>query len=183
LKGWFVMLSRVVRSALVLGSSALGALALALPVAAETGVMSHYSGLGVTASGRSYSAGDSVAAHKTLPLGTIVRVENLRNGNSTTVTIVDRGPYIAGRIIDVSPGVAGTLGFRGQGLAPTRITVLGRGPSTGPYDRGGRSSGTSLAQASSGNDKPVRIASAAGTASKRGVSQRAERVAAWREGS
>lgn len=100
--------------------------------------MSHYSALGTTASGRSYSSSDYVAAHKTLPLGTMVRVENLRNGRSTTVKIVDRGPYVAGRIIDVSVGVARDLGFAGQGLAPTRITVLGRGSSAGPYDRGGR---------------------------------------------
>ena len=122
----------------------IGALACALtvpaaaPALAESGIMSHYSALGTTASGRSYSSSDYVAAHKTLPLGTMVRVENLRNGRSTTVKIVDRGPYVAGRIIDVSVGVARDLGFAGQGLAPTRITVLGRGSSAGPYDRGGR---------------------------------------------
>ena len=103
--------------------------------------MSHYSALGVTASGRSYKASDYVAAHKTLPLGTIVKVENLRNGRSATVRIVDRGPYIAGRIIDVTPGVASHLGF--SGLAPTRVTVVGRGGSAGPYDRGGSAKGSS----------------------------------------
>ena len=109
---------------------ALLALACALAPAAasaETGTMSWYSDLSVTASGRSYSSSDYVAAHKTLPLGTRVRVENLRNGKSAVVRIVDRGPYISGRIIDVSTGVAGDLGFYGQGLTPARVTVLGRG--------------------------------------------------------
>lgn len=113
-----------VRAALL----ALACTALAPAAArAETGTMSWYSDLSVTASGRSYSASDYVAAHKTLPLGTRVRVENLRNGKSAVVRIVDRGPYISGRIIDVTTGVAGDLGFYGQGLTPARVTVLGRG--------------------------------------------------------
>lgn len=155
-------MSSSVRAARLLAASgiALAGLSALPPVAAaETGIMSHYSALGVTASGRSYNAGDAVAAHKTLPLGSIVQVENLRNGRSTTVRIVDRGPYISGRIIDVTPGVANTLGF--QGLAPTRITVLGRSGSVGPYDRGGRaSSGDDVALKARAKSKPVRTASA-----------------------
>lgn len=141
-------------SGAVAGTAAAVALAslvsLAAQARAETGIMSHYSALSVTASGRSYSSGDYVAAHKTLPLGTIVRVENTRNGRSATVRIVDRGPYIAGRILDVTPGVANALGF--NGLAPSRVTVVGRGGSTGPYDRGGSARGSS----SSDDVKPRR---------------------------
>ena len=164
----------------LLGLSALGLTASVLPAVAETGIASIYSSLGVTASGRSYSTGDSVAAHKTLPLGSIVRIENLRNGRTATVTIVDRGPYISGRIIDVTPSIADSLGFRAQGLTSTRIAVVGRGPSTGPYDRGGRGSATSVAKAEpSSSPKPVRTASYSGDSSKPKLS----RVAAWHEGS
>jgi rare lipoprotein A len=160
---------RFVHFVAALGVSLAGLALMARPASAETGVMSHYSALGVTASGRSYSAGDAVAAHKTLPLGSIVQVENLRNGRSATVRIVDRGPYIAGRIIDVTPGVADTLGFRGQGLAPTRITVIGRGGSTGPYDRRGQATASNddLPKARA-RSAPVRTASAeAAVAGKR----------------
>ncbi len=67
----------------------------------------HYSGL--------------IAAHKTLPFGTRVRVVNLDNGRSAVVKIVDRGPFIRGRIIDVSPAAASALGFRAAGLAHVRL--------------------------------------------------------------
>jgi peptidoglycan lytic transglycosylase len=65
-----------------------------------------------------------IAAHKTLPLGTRVKVINLDNGRSAIVRIVDRGPFIRGRIIDVSPAAASVLGFRGAGLAHVRIERL-----------------------------------------------------------
>jgi rare lipoprotein A len=162
LKGRLVMFHfALIRSAAAALALPLALAAVALPAAAETGVMSHYSALGTTASGRSYSSGDYVAAHKTLPLGSIVKVENLRNGRSATVRIVDRGPYIAGRIIDVTPGVANDLGFAGQGLAPTRITVIGRGGSVGPYDRRGQATSSSDdAPKGKAKSKPVRTASA-----------------------
>ena len=67
----------------------------------------HYSGL--------------IAAHKTLPFGTRVRVVNLDNGRSTILKIVDRGPFIRGRVIDVSPAAANVLGFRQAGLAHVRL--------------------------------------------------------------
>src|SRR5271165_400475 len=65
--------------------------------------------------------GGLIAAHKTLPFGTTVKVLNLDNGRSAIVKIVDRGPFIRGRIIDVSPFAAGVLGFRQAGLAHVRI--------------------------------------------------------------
>lgn len=68
--------------------------------------------------------GGMIAAHRTLPFGSQVRVTNLVNGRTTVVTIVDRGPFIQGRIIDVSPTAASALGFVPAGLAPVRIEKL-----------------------------------------------------------
>lgn len=59
------------------------------------------------------------AAHRTLPFGTRVEVVNQRNGKRVTVRINDRGPFIRGRVIDVTPAAANALGF--SGLAPVRI--------------------------------------------------------------
>jgi rare lipoprotein A len=104
------------------------AAASALPFAAaqaQNGMASHYSDLSVTASGRSYSSGAMVAAHRTLPFGTKVRVKNPRNGKSIVVTIVDRGPFIKGRIIDLSRGAASALGF--SGLQRVELSVGGSG--------------------------------------------------------
>jgi rare lipoprotein A len=98
---------------------------------AETGMASWYSDLSVTASGRSYSASDNVAAHRTLPFGTRVRVHNLHNGKTSVVRIVDRGPFISGRVIDVSTGVARELGFYGQGVTRVRLSVIGKNDDDG----------------------------------------------------
>ncbi|MDZ4841201.1 MAG: septal ring lytic transglycosylase RlpA family protein [Hyphomicrobium aestuarii] len=95
----------------------------ATPAAAETGIASRYSEISRTASGRKVSPGDLVAAHRTLPFGTRVTVENLSNRRTVTVVIVDRGPFIRGRIIDLSPAAARALGF--SGLARVRIRVAG----------------------------------------------------------
>lgn len=92
---------------------------------AQTGIASHYSNLSVTASGRSYRASDMVAAHRTLPFGTKLRVKNPRNGRSVVVTIVDRGPFIKGRIIDLSKGAANALGF--NGLQKVHLSVIKKG--------------------------------------------------------
>ncbi|AFZ26099.1 rare lipoprotein A [Cylindrospermum stagnale PCC 7417] len=79
-----------------------------------------------TASGERYNPEGLTAAHRTLPMGTKVRVTNTRNGRSVVVRINDRGPYIGGRIIDVSAGAARVLGMIGSGIAPVKIDVLGR---------------------------------------------------------
>ena len=79
-----------------------------------------------TASGQRLSNEAATAAHKTLPLGTKVRVTNENNGKSEIVTIIDRGPYVVGRIIDLTIGCAERLGFRQNGVAPVRVEVLGR---------------------------------------------------------
>ena len=77
-----------------------------------------------TASGRKLNNTAGTAAHKTLPLGSTVRVINMANGKAEVVTITDRGPYIAGRIIDVSVGVAERLGFAARGVVPVKLEVL-----------------------------------------------------------
>jgi rare lipoprotein A len=77
-----------------------------------------------TASGERFDPDSNVAAHRTLPLGTVARVTNLRNGRSATVRIADRGPYVRGRIVDLSPRTADRLGMRQQGLAPVALTPL-----------------------------------------------------------
>lgn len=79
-----------------------------------------------TANGERYNPEGMTAAHRTLPLGTRVRVTNTDNGRSVVLRINDRGPYIAGRIIDVSIGAARVLDMVKRGLAPVRVEVLGR---------------------------------------------------------
>ena len=77
-----------------------------------------------TASGERFDDWALTAAHPTLPLGSRVRVTNLRNGRSVLVRVNDRGPFIPGRLIDLSKGAAQQLGFIGQGLAYVRISVV-----------------------------------------------------------
>lgn len=79
------------------------------------------------ASGGWFNPNAMTAAHKTLPFGTKVRVTNKNNGKSVVVTINDRGPYIAGRIIDLSRAAAQSISMTGYGVAPVSVTVLGRG--------------------------------------------------------
>jgi rare lipoprotein A len=78
----------------------------------------------MTASGEHMNPNAMTAAHKTLPLGSIVKVRNHRNGRTITVRINDRGPYVRGRVIDLSPGAARVLGV--DGLAPVSLSVGGR---------------------------------------------------------
>lgn len=77
-----------------------------------------------TASGQRLSNDAATAAHKTLPMGTKVRVTNQINGKSEIVTITDRGPFVRGRIIDLTVGCAERLGFRSRGVAPVKVEVL-----------------------------------------------------------
>lgn len=77
-----------------------------------------------TACGQPFNEHALTAAHRTLPLGTKVRVTNLRNGRSVVVRIKDRGPWVASRVIDVSKAAARRLGFTRKGLAPVKVRVL-----------------------------------------------------------
>ncbi|WP_457567943.1 septal ring lytic transglycosylase RlpA family protein [Desulfurobacterium sp.] len=79
-----------------------------------------------TASGEIYNMYKMTAAHKTLPLGTYVKVINLENGKTTIVRINDRGPFVPGRIIDLSYAAAEKLGILSKGTAKVKIIALGR---------------------------------------------------------
>jgi len=106
-------------------ASALVASVVGLPMtaSAQSGIASVYSG-GRTANGERAAASGLTAAHRSLPFGTMVRVTNQNSGRSVVVRINDRGPFIRGRIIDVTPTAAHALGF--SGLAHVTVDVLGR---------------------------------------------------------
>ena len=89
----------------------------------QTGIASVYAYAGSrTASGETARPRGLTAAHRTLPFGTKVMVINNRNGRSVVVRINDRGPFIKGRIIDLTPSAAQVLGF--SGLAPVTVAVM-----------------------------------------------------------
>ena len=104
----------------------------------EPQVYSHYDEKGVaswysypahtrrTANGEWFDANAMTAAHKTLPLPSIVEVTNLDNGRTIQVRVNDRGPFVPGRIIDLSRAAAERLGFVGQGTARVRVRLIGR---------------------------------------------------------
>lgn len=96
---------------------------------ASSGIASYYWEPQMTASGERFNPNAMTAAHKSLPLGSRVRVTNVRTGKSIVVRINDRGPYIRGRIIDLSSAAASALGMRSAGLAKVRIEVLSTGKS------------------------------------------------------
>jgi rare lipoprotein A len=77
-----------------------------------------------TASGEPYDMYDMTAAHLTLPLGSMVRVTNLRNGRAVVVRVNDRGPIVPGRIIDLSYGAAAALGYDKRGLQRVRLDLV-----------------------------------------------------------
>jgi rare lipoprotein A len=87
---------------------------------AGSGLASVYSG-GRTASGERMNPGEMTAAHRTLPFGTNVTVVNRRNGRIVVVRINDRGPFVRGRVIDLSPAAARAIGV--DGLAPVSLSV------------------------------------------------------------
>ncbi len=84
-----------------------------------------------TANGERYNGGAYTAAHRSLPFGTRVRVTNARNGRSVVVRINDRGPYVGGRIIDLSTGAARAIGLTESGVGGVRLDVLGGGEGGG----------------------------------------------------
>jgi len=93
----------------------------------ETGIASWYGPNfhgKMTANGERFDENELTAAHKTLPLPSIVRVTNLENGRSLIVRVNDRGPYAHGRIIDMSKRSAELLGFKNKGVAKVRVQIL-----------------------------------------------------------
>ena len=90
---------------------------------AESGIASIYAYKGEkTANGQRANPDGLTAAHKTLPFGTMVKVTNKKNGRTVVVRINDRGPFVRGRIIDITPAAAQTLGF--DGLAHVTVNTM-----------------------------------------------------------
>jgi rare lipoprotein A len=94
-----------------------------MPVASQ-GLASFYTEGTRTANGERFNTYELTAAHPTLPFGTRLRVTNVATGRSVTVRINDRGPYVPGRIVDVSYSAAESLGMVGQGIAKVKLDVV-----------------------------------------------------------
>ncbi len=90
----------------------------------SVGIASYYWQGTRTASGAAFNPSGMTAAHRSLPFGTRVLVTSMATGRSVTVTINDRGPFVKGRIIDLSRGAASALGITGAGLARVQVAVV-----------------------------------------------------------
>ena len=127
---------RAVRARGILRVLALALTAAALAACAQPSVMttgaqgqshglaSFYRDQTRTASGERASPGELTAAHRTLPFGTRVRVTDVDTGRSVTVRVNDRGPFVAGRVVDISYSAAETLGITDRGVAKVRLDVV-----------------------------------------------------------
>jgi rare lipoprotein A len=108
------------------------------PIASETGVASWYGPPyhnRVGANGMVYDENQLSAAHRTLPMGSLIRVVNLKTGQSAVMRITDRGPFVAGRILDLSVASAKAVGLWRAGTGQVRIDVFS---TPKPIDVGGR---------------------------------------------
>ena len=92
--------------------------------AASHGMASFYTEGTKTASGEKFNTHELTAAHPTLPFGTRLRVTNVASGQSVTVRVNDRGPFVRGRVVDVSYAAAETLGMVGGGVAKVKLDVV-----------------------------------------------------------
>jgi len=88
------------------------------------GIASFYSESQQTANGENFNPNALTAAHPTLPFGTRVRVTNVATGRFVTVRINDRGPYVAGRVVDISYSAAESLGIVNKGIAKVKLDVV-----------------------------------------------------------
>jgi rare lipoprotein A len=91
---------------------------------ASHGVASYYTEGTKTASGERFNTLDMTAAHPTLPFGTKLRVTNVASGRSVMVRVNDRGPFVHGRVVDVSYSAADALGMVGKGVANVKLDVV-----------------------------------------------------------
>jgi rare lipoprotein A len=91
---------------------------------ASHGLASFYTEGTQTASGEKFDTQELTAAHRTLPFGTRLRVTNVTTGQSVTVRVNDRGPFVPGRVVDVSYAAAETLGMVGGGVAKVKLDVV-----------------------------------------------------------
>jgi len=108
--------------------SAVASLQVNPAAASQCGKASWYKMGTMTASGERMNSNVLAAAHRSLPFGARVRVDNLANGRSVVVRINDRGPFVHGRVIDVTRAAAERLGMIHSGTARVRITVVDGGP-------------------------------------------------------
>jgi rare lipoprotein A len=97
------------------------------------------------ANGRPMNPDENIAASKTLPLGTKAKVTNLENGKSVEVKIEDRGPYVPGRIVDLSPKAAEKLDIKKRGVAAVAVTPVAESQSSGNTSAGASNAGTGAA--------------------------------------
>ena len=88
------------------------------------GLASFYGHQSRTASGEKFNPQELTAAHRTLPFGTKVRVTDVATGKSVTVRVNDRGPFVPGRVVDISSSAAETLGISGRGVAKVKLDVV-----------------------------------------------------------
>ncbi len=91
---------------------------------ASHGLASFYSYDPHTASGEKFDKHELTAAHRTLPFGTRLRVTDVTTGRSVTVRVNDRGPFVRGRVVDVSASAAETLGITAKGVAKVKLDVV-----------------------------------------------------------
>jgi rare lipoprotein A len=110
---------------LLVGFLAFGSFASHVEAKSVVGWASYYKMGKRTASGEHYNPNGLTAAHRSLPFGTKVLVTNLKNGKSVIVRINDRGPFIKGRVMDLSFGAAKVVGLNLSGVARIKFTVLG----------------------------------------------------------
>jgi rare lipoprotein A len=109
--------------AVLLGTTVAGPV-LAAPIRGEASWYGEFHRGRPMANGRPFRMMQATVAHRTLPLGTVVEVRNLDNGRTATAEVTDRGPYVRGRVLDVSKGVAQSLDMLDTGTARIEIRVL-----------------------------------------------------------
>jgi rare lipoprotein A len=157
--------------------------ALLLPGLAQADQVGHASWYALhsrTASGEMMNPSEMTAAHRSLPFGTKVLVENLINGRSVVVRINDRGPFVGGRIIDVSKAAASVLGMLGSGTARVKVSASGGGSpsssgasvkvaSASSSDSGKMGNASGNTPANAGNTSPIRSAKMEGAPASKPV--------------
>lgn len=114
----------IIPARLIAACAAFAAFAPMPEAKANTGLASWYQLPGRTACGQRMNPEAMTAAHRSYPCGTKVRVTNLTNGRAVVVTIVDRGPFVRGRIVDVSRGAARHIGLIQRGVGRVRVDRL-----------------------------------------------------------
>lgn len=108
----------------LIGFLTLGGFDSGVEAKSTTGVASYYKSGKQTANGERFNPNGLTAAHRTLPFGTKVRVTNMRNGKSVVVRINDRGPFIRGRVIDLSLGAAKLVEMTTSGVVKVSYSIL-----------------------------------------------------------